>query len=110
MRAGCSGCQTAAQSCMVMHMAAVLRTRTTINLTTELYREAKLLAATSGRTLTEVFEDALRESFGRRAQPRVANPFAIITFRGTGPAPDIDTHDISALLEWAEAEEDCADT
>ena len=82
-----------------------MKTRTTINLSEELYREAKVIAATSGATLTEVLEEALRDSFARRREPKVKKPFKMITFGGTGPAPGVDLDDWSELLEWAEAPE-----
>src|SRR5437763_5953665 len=40
--------------------------RTTVRLDSHLVAEAKKVADSSGRTLTAVIEDALRESFGRR--------------------------------------------
>lgn len=42
--------------------------RTTLRIDDELMREAKGIAAASGRTLTEVIDDLLRESLARRKQ------------------------------------------
>ena len=75
--------------------------RTTINLDDELYRTARIVAARTGRTLTQVFEDALRESFARSAgAPR--RPVEIPTFKGNGTLPGIDLDDTSVLLEQVE--------
>jgi hypothetical protein len=45
---------------MLLHM------RTTINLDDQLFRAAKTVAAREGRTLTEVFEEALRDALAAR--------------------------------------------
>ncbi|MFN0145313.1 MAG: DUF2191 domain-containing protein [Dehalococcoidia bacterium] len=79
-----------------------MKTRTTINLSEDLYREAKVIAATSGCTLTQVFEEALRESFAQRRQPRVQQPFRLITFDGGGVMPGVNLDDSSQLLELSE--------
>jgi hypothetical protein len=49
---------------MLLHM------RTTINLDDHLFREAKATAAREGRTLTDLFEQALRDALAARAAPR----------------------------------------
>ncbi len=72
--------------------------RTTIRVDDELLRAAKQLAVRTGRTLTEVIEDALRETLnrqGRTAQRIVELP----TFRGGGLQPGVDLDDSAALLE-----------
>lgn len=46
---------------MLLHM------RTTINLDDHLFREAKATAAREGRTLTELFEQALRDALAARS-------------------------------------------
>ncbi len=77
--------------------------RTTVRLDEQLLREAKELAARTGRSLTAVIEDALRELLARRSEraggPRVELP----TFRGEGLQPGVDLDDTAALLDLMEA-------
>jgi len=75
--------------------------RTTIRLDDALLADAKVLAARTGRTLTSVIEDALRESLARRkvgADVRIELP----TFRGSGLQPGVDLDDSAGLLELME--------
>ena len=79
--------------------------RTTIKIDDALLAEAKARAVDSGRTLTALVEDALRESFARRA---VAGPVGrpkLPVFRGGRLVPGIDLDDSSALLEQMERAE-----
>jgi len=79
--------------------------RTTIKIDDTLLAEAKTRAADSGRTLNRVVEDALRESFARRA---VAAPTArpkLPIFRGARLVPGVDLDDSAALLEQMERAE-----
>ena len=73
--------------------------RTTIRLDDDLLRQAKALAARTGRTLTAVIEDGLREELarhlGRQGQPPVALP----TFKGKGLRSGIDLDDTAGLLD-----------
>ena len=73
--------------------------RTTVRLNDDLFRQAKALAAQTGRTLTAVIEDALRETIARqrsrRARPRPALP----TFKGRGLRPGVDLDDSAGLLD-----------
>jgi hypothetical protein len=75
--------------------------RTTINLDDALLAEAKQVAARTGRTLTAVVEDALRESLHRRhrtTRPGVELP----RFGAGGVRPGVDLDDSAALLELME--------
>jgi len=72
--------------------------RTTIRVDDELLREAKQLAARTGRTLTAVIEDALRETFSRQ-HGQAASTVELPTFRGGGLQPGVDLDDSAALLE-----------
>jgi hypothetical protein len=76
--------------------------RTTIRLDDELLTQAKLEAARTGRTLTAVIEDALREVLARSgrtdAEPRPRLP----TFRGRGVRPGVDLDDSASLLDLME--------
>ena len=74
--------------------------RTTIRLDEALLAEAKAHAALSGRTLTSVIEDALRESLARRQRrPDRGEPVDIPTFAGKGLQPGVDLDSSAALLE-----------
>jgi len=71
--------------------------RTTVRIDDRLLVEAKTRAASSGRTLNQVVEDALREAFARRegAARRVELP----VFRSTRVMPGVDLDDHAALLD-----------
>ncbi|MGH7476978.1 MAG: YlcI/YnfO family protein [Longimicrobiales bacterium] len=76
--------------------------RTTVRLDPHLLADAKRLALETGRTLTRVIEDALREALARRAQPRAREPVELPTFRGAGLQPGVDLDDSSGLLDLME--------
>ena len=73
--------------------------RTTIRLDDQLLAHAKRLAAATGQTLTAVFENALRESFARRATSQGASPVRLKTFAGGGLRPGIDLDDSASLQD-----------
>ena len=81
--------------------------RTTVRLPDDLFREVKRHAAETGRTLTEVIEDSLRQALARGRQ-RVSHeePFRVPTFRGTGLRPGIDLDDTASLLDVLDDEDD----
>ena len=77
--------------------------RTTVNLDDDLLRGAKTLAAQTGRTLTSILEDALREVLYRRAKTPHRKPvhLAVSTCKpGYGPGVDLDNS--AALLDILE--------
>jgi len=75
--------------------------RTTIHLPDDLLVRAKRVAADSNRTLTAVFEEALRASLSkRRDRPRVR--VELPTFGEGGPQPGVDLDDSAALFELME--------
>jgi hypothetical protein len=76
--------------------------RTTINLDDELLREAKVIAANTGRTVTELVEDALRESLARRRAARTRPRIKLTTVGGNGVRPGVDLNDSAALLDLME--------
>ena len=82
--------------------------RTTVRLDDHLLRQAKALAAHTGRTLTAVIADALRETLARQRspgrQPRVKLP----TFKGKGLRPGVDLDDSAGLLEIMDGSRDSA--
>jgi hypothetical protein len=61
--------------------------------------EAKKLAAETGRTLTAVIEDSLRETLARRGKLGRAHQVRLSTFRGKGLQPGVDLDDTAALLD-----------
>jgi hypothetical protein len=73
--------------------------RTTVRLDDHLLREARELAARTGRTLTAVLDEALRETLARHRargrRPRVKLP----VFTGRGLRPGVDLDDSAGLLE-----------
>lgn len=82
--------------------------RTTVRLDDHLLRQAKALAVHTGKTLTAVIEDALRETLARHrrrgGQPRLKLP----TFKGKGLRPGVDLDDSAGLLEIMEGSRDSA--
>lgn len=78
--------------------------RTTIRLDDGLLRDAKVLAARTGRTLTSVIEDALRESLARR-KVGAGEHIQLPVFRPVGRRglqPGVDLSDSAALLDLME--------
>ncbi|CAN5554621.1 hypothetical protein BH23CHL10_BH23CHL10_16340 [soil metagenome] len=79
--------------------------RTTIRLDDELLAKAKAHAASSGRTLAGVVEDALRSSLTRRdADPRPRS-VKLPTFAGGSPRAGVDLDDSSALLDLMDSDD-----
>ncbi len=82
--------------------AKVRRVRTTINISEQLYREAKALAATTGRTVSEVIEDAVREALRPKAQsPEPIAPLPV--FGGSGVLPGVDLAHRAAVIDDMDA-------
>ena len=74
--------------------------RTTIRLSDQLLREAKTVAAATGRTLAELVEDALRESLTRRKSVAERRKVSLpISSAGGGLMPGVDLDDSAALLD-----------
>jgi hypothetical protein len=73
--------------------------RTTVRLDDHLLREAKQLAARTGRTLTAVIADALREALNRSQKRPKRAPVKLPTFRGKGLHPGVDLDDTASLLD-----------
>jgi hypothetical protein len=78
---------------MLKHM------RTTINLPDDLILRAKKAALESGTTLTEIIENALRESLADRRRKKTNRKIKIITSGQGGLQPGVDLNDTSALLD-----------
>jgi catechol 2,3-dioxygenase-like lactoylglutathione lyase family enzyme len=64
--------------------------RTTVRLDEHLLSEVKKYAADSGRTLTSVLEDALRDMLARRTAQARRKPVRLRTYKGAGTQPGID--------------------
>jgi predicted transcriptional regulator len=77
--------------------------RTTVRLDGHLLAEAKKQAAASGRSLTALLEDALRESLARRNAPVKAAPVRLKTVKGGGVRRGVDLDDSAALLDLMES-------
>jgi Arc/MetJ family transcription regulator len=72
--------------------------RTTIRVDDHLLAQAKRHAAETGKTLTAVFEDALRESLARRASAAKAKPIRLKTCKGDGVRAGVDLDNSASLL------------
>jgi hypothetical protein len=77
--------------------------RTTVDLDRHLLAEVKQLAARTGKTLSVLVEEALRESLARRQAARASGPAEFPTFRGEGLRPGVDLDHSGDLLEVMEA-------
>jgi hypothetical protein len=77
--------------------------RTSIDIDDGLLRRAKELAAQTDRTLRNVIEDALRESFGRAARQENSEPVRLaVSSQPLGLCPGVDLDDSAALRELME--------
>lgn len=76
--------------------------RTTIRLDERLLAEAKRAATETGRTLTAVIEDALREALGRRKRSVKRTRIKLTTVRGDGLHPGVDLDNSADLLDVME--------
>lgn len=79
--------------------------RTTITIDDQLLAQLKQRAAQSGRTVSQLIEDAVRESmFRHRDEPR--SIVKLKTWHGGRPQPGVDLDDNAALLDLMESERD----
>jgi hypothetical protein len=76
--------------------------RTTVRLPDELMRSAKRHALETGRTLTELIEDALRAALARSEPGAVREPVVLPTYGSGGPYPGVDLDDTASLLDQME--------
>lgn len=77
--------------------------RTTINLDDQLLMQAKQLAQQSGKTLTAVIQDALRERLARREVPTRQKRLRLPTVGGNGLLPGVDLDNSAALRDRMDA-------
>jgi hypothetical protein len=73
--------------------------RTTITIDEHLLAEAKQAAARTGRTLTAVIEDALRQALSPAAPAAKDKPVRLPTFGRGGVRPGVDLNSSVALLD-----------
>ena len=73
--------------------------RTTVRLDDQLLAEAKQLAVRTGRTLTAVIEDALRQALADARRAKRSRPTPPPTFKGDGLQPGVDLDDTAALFD-----------
>ena len=77
--------------------------RTTIRLDDQLLKSAKRLAHDTGKSLTAVIEDALRQTLARQTTSKqTRKPVKLTTVSGHGVRPGIDLNDSAALLTFME--------
>ncbi len=78
--------------------------RTTVRLPDDLLAEAKKRAAERGTTLTQLFEEALREALARHreADSPSRDRVCLTTVDGSGLQPGVDLDDSAALLDVME--------
>jgi len=72
--------------------------RTTIRVDESLLREARQVAARTGKSLTAIIEDALRESLARQHRAYSHDPVHLITFAGSGLRPGVDLDNSASLF------------
>ena len=77
--------------------------RTTVRLDERLLAEAKKHAAATGRTLTSLLEDALRETLARCKSHVKTKPVRLKTFKGGGVRAGVDLDDSASLLDLMES-------
>ena len=77
--------------------------RTTVRLNERLLAEAKKYAAQTGKTLTAVLEDALREKLARRQGKVRSKRVRLKTVKGSGLRRGVDLDDSAALLDLMES-------
>ena len=82
--------------------------RTTIRIDDQLLKETKQLAAKTGKTLTAVIEDALRETLARQEEGQQRVPVKLPVVEGNGLQAGVDLDDSAALLELMESANDSA--
>lgn len=80
--------------------------RTTIRIDDQLLKEVKQMAARTGKSLTAIVEDALRESLSRQSRAERREPVRLTTFTGKGLLPGVDLDDSAALLYVMESADD----
>jgi len=78
--------------------------RTTVRLPPGLMAQVKKLARETGRSMTQVIEDALRVAVARGGKAP-ARTVTIVTVNGDGLRPGVDLSDSAALLDLMDGRE-----
>ena len=73
--------------------------RTTIRIHDDLYAQVRSRAASSGRSIGEVIEDALRRAFADGGQPDAPDVEPLPTYGGSGVMPGVDLTSNAALAD-----------
>jgi hypothetical protein len=73
--------------------------RTTIRIDDALYRKAKVVAARTGRTVSDVIEDAVRKGLERSGRTPPATLPELPTYGGSGTMPGVDLADNARLRD-----------
>ena len=73
--------------------------RITIRLDDQVFADAMQLTAETGRSLTGVIEDALREMLDRQSRPAERPPVRLPIDAGRGLLPGVDLNSSAALLD-----------
>ena len=73
--------------------------RITIRLDDELFAQVKHLAAPTGRSLSALIEDALREMLSRQQIAARRDPVSLTTVSGRGLQDGVDVDDSASLLD-----------
>jgi hypothetical protein len=77
--------------------------RTTIRIDEALLQEAKTVAVRTGRSLSAVITDALRESLARQRAAAARPPVTLVTVTGNRLHPGVALDDSAGLLALLEA-------
>ena len=72
--------------------------RTTVNLDDHLLKDLKQLAAKTGRTMTSIIEDAIRQAV-RPQKPATRKKLRLTVVDGKGLRPGVDLDDSASLLD-----------
>ena len=79
--------------------------KTTVRLDEQLLQQTKEYAAHTGRTVTAVIEDALREMFARQKIMGQNRRLNLTVVSGQGLQPGVDLDDSAALLDLMDGAE-----
>lgn len=79
--------------------------RTTVRLPDDLMKAVKRRAVETGRTLTDIIEDALRAALAREEKGLVREPVVLPTYGTGGVLPGVDLDDAASLLDLMEGDE-----
>lgn len=73
--------------------------KTTLHIDDAVYRDLKVLAARTDRSMTGLVEEAVADLVRRSRQAGTVRAFRLVTFRGRGRKPGAGIDDTSSLLD-----------